>query len=484
MTPAMPALQSDARSRPRIGVVGGGVAGATIAMRLAQNPDCEVVLLEKGPSLVNGPPICHLHAGGNLYRELPQDQCLTLLEQSIQTLRFFPHCANVRPTVIAVPIRDPGEVSSLLPRLETVQAHYHKLVATDPANAVLGAPDNYFRLYDRATLTELATRPLPETPQCDDDWMIPLAKELDFDQVKWPLILVQEYGLSVFRLAANAAMVLAQQANCQVRLDTEVVDLQRQNGGWWLSLKHFGQSSALQVDYLVNACGYRSGALDDMASLPRQRLVEFKAAYVTQWGERQGEWPELIFHGQRGSPQGMAQFTPYADGLVQLHGMTENITLFKQGLVASPVDSAQPRLASQFQRKLNTGWPDTLVQERSKRAIEHMARFLPRFASANPAAKPLFGAQQIPGQDPALRAAEVSFAGEHYARAEIVKANSALPVAEAILAQLQQLGWLPRRSPEPLPLCDDAEVEQQAMQMAKARAYPAALAQRTGLAPI
>ena len=55
----------------KIAVVGGGIAGSTIAMKLSQHTtNYEVCLFESGSSLVNGPPMCHLHAGGNLYREI------------------------------------------------------------------------------------------------------------------------------------------------------------------------------------------------------------------------------------------------------------------------------------------------------------------------------------------------------------------------------------------------------------------------------
>lgn len=50
-----------------VGIIGGGVAGSTIAIKLSQL-GIKTVLFEAGPSLINGPPMCHLHAGGALYR--------------------------------------------------------------------------------------------------------------------------------------------------------------------------------------------------------------------------------------------------------------------------------------------------------------------------------------------------------------------------------------------------------------------------------
>lgn len=66
----------------KIAIIGGGVAGATTALYLGQR-GVDVTLFEKESTLVSGPPFCHLHAGGNLYREISDKQCIKLLKQSI-----------------------------------------------------------------------------------------------------------------------------------------------------------------------------------------------------------------------------------------------------------------------------------------------------------------------------------------------------------------------------------------------------------------
>ncbi len=464
-------------SPKRVGIIGAGVAGSTIAMHLSQHPELQVVLMEQGPSLVNGPPFCHLHAGGNLYREIDDKQCIQLLKESIETLKLYPFSVNLRPTVIVVPMRDPQEPTDLLPRLACLQQEYQQLVEQDLANQLLGEPADYYRCYDEATMRQLAQQPLPAKAESADDWMIPLAKELDFSTVKWPLIQVQEYGLSLFRLAAQVDLALTQRSNCTIYLNQAVTNVTADGEGW---LIHRGQETPVKVDYLVNACGYRTGQLDDLLAINSERMVEFKAAYVTQWPQ-DGHWPEVIFHGERGTPNGMAQLTPYADGLFQLHGMTENITLFKEGLAASTPASAQPNLPPELQAILDKGWPSEVRAHRTQQAINHMAYFLPAFQQAQDAGKPLFGAQQIPGNDVTLRAASVAFAERCYARAEIVKATSALPVAMAIEEQLQQLGLLDGG------ICRQAteltyhEVEERAAELARQRQYPKGLARRVRL---
>jgi hypothetical protein len=421
-----------------VGIIGGGIAGSTIALRLAEL-GIRVTLLEKGASLVNGPPICHLHAGGNFYREISDLQCLTLLRQSIDTLKIYPHSANIRPTVIALPQYDKSTPYDLIPRLKLLQAEYADLIAQDINNEVLGPVDEYYQFYSREKLEVLARKTIPKTPNCLDDWMIPVAKNIEFSQIKFPILLVQEYGLSIFRLAAITTLAAEKLPDCRILTDTQVTNIKsgKNKQGWDISIKSKAtDTGVIKVDYLINACGFKTGEIDDMLNLKRVRMVEFKAAYIAHWNECQGQWPEVIFYGQRGTPQGMAQLTPFTNGYFQLHGMTEDITLFKGGLVTTDEHSSQPQLSERFLKKIDCGWQSRSILSRTKKSIEHIAQFLPSFNNALPGGEPLYGAQQIPGVDPDIRVADVSFSGNNYARTEIVKASSALDAADLIIDKL------------------------------------------------
>ncbi len=475
-------------STTKIAIIGGGIAGSTIALRFAEL-GLDTTLIEKGPSLVNGPPICHLHAGGNLYREICDEQCLTLLKQSIDTVKVYPHSINVRPTVIALPKTDKGQPEDLLPRLEKLRARYSELVSQDSSNKVLGEPADYFRFYSRQEIDALADKPMPDKAKQASDWLISFAKHVDLDNLKFPVLLVQEYGWSAFRMAAITSLAIERLSSCHLKTNRQVIAITQQQSdlGWQVSTKNQTTSAInhQHFDYVINACGFKSGEIDDMVSAKRQRMVEFKAAYVAHWPQCQGLWPEIVFYGERGTPQGMAQLTPYPNGYFQLHGMTQDITLFDQGLVASSMQSAQPKLASRFIEKIDKKWPEQLVNNRTLGSIEHIAQFIPAFTQAEVAAKPLFGAQQIPGEDADLRAADVSFHGRHYARAEIVKGSSALAAADAILANLvdcgliakEELGdYLTRHYFPVSQQCSDNEVTERAMLLAKQRDYPVALA--------
>ena len=466
-----------------IAIIGGGIAGATAAVHLAEL-GLNVTLIEKKDGLISGPPICHLHAGGNLYREISTEQCLVLLKQSIDTARLYPNTVNTRPTVIAVPYVDGGTPEELYERLIAVQSAYRQLVDQDSANKVLGEPEEYYRFYSRDEVEALKEKSQPEHPVCFDDWLIPFAKHTDLDTLKFPIAVVQEPGWSVFRIGAAAELALGKIQNCQLLLQTEVTNLAESESGWQICCQNqSGESITLEVDYLVNACGYETGSIDDLAKKPRSRLVEFKAAYVTQWKDYDELWPEVIFHGPRGTPNGMAQLTPYPNGVFQLHGMTKDITLFDDGLVSSCERSSQPKLPSRLKDKIVSGWDEQVVIERSRRAIDHMARFVPDYKHATEYGTPLFGAQQIPGNDETLRAADVTFEGQHYARIEVVKGSSALEAAMKLVNQWQLFDYESRSIEElhPVSMSLNAEqVEEKAKMIAASRDYPPELAEYYG----
>lgn len=468
-------------TQPKIAIIGGGIAGSTAATHLA-NLGLNITLIEKGPSLVNGPPICHLHAGGNLYREIDTQQCITLLRQSIDTLKLYSACADYRPTVIAIPKRDPGSFSDLEPRLNQLQHHYQLLVEQDETNKVLGEPSEYFTTYSREDVERLAKQDITTQPTTKDDWLIPVAKTLDLDKLKFPLVMVQEYGLNVFRLAACATLTTKQQSTCQVLTHTAVTNIKKVNDAWHVTLEKDNESFNAEFDYLINASGYKSGAIDDLVGCYTKRLVEFKAAYVTQWDHNLGQWPEVVFYGERGTPNGMAQLTPYPNGYFQIHGMTKDITLFEDGLVNNNTESAQPNLPKELSDKIINQWPEEIAIHRTQRSIDFMTNFIPSFDDALVGGKPLFGAQQIPGKDPDLRATDVDFPVKNYARSEIVKASSAIDAAaliyQNICAAFELETKVTNASTNIMLTLSEHDIASTAQKLAIERDYPVSLADR------
>lgn len=89
-----------------------------------------------------------------------------------------------------------------------------------------------------------------------------------------------------------------------------------------------------------------------------------------------------------------------------------------------------------FQQMLDLGWGQNDIDVRTKMAIKSVTNYIPSFKNALIGGPPLFGVQQIPGKNPDTRVGEVSFPYDNYARSEIVKASSALTVANQIISNL------------------------------------------------
>ena len=469
----------------KIAIVGGGVAGSSIALYLGQL-GMKVTLFEKEPSLVCGPPFCHLHAGGNLYREISDEQCVKLLKQSIDFLHFYPFVVDYRPTVIVLPTSDSSTPDALLPRLELLKDEYEALIKADEKNKVLGESNDYYKLYSREEVDALKQHSIVSKPQSCDEWMIPVARNIDLDKVQFPLIMVQEYGLNLFRLAAGATLALEQIDNVILNTKTIVSNIQEECNadGWRVTYIKDDETNQENFDYLINAAGFRSGKIDDLLGVPCKRMVEFKAAYISKWEKYDDTlFPEIIFHGERGTPRGMGQFTPYPGGYFQLHAMTKDITLYEDGLVSNTALSCQPQLGQNFIEKIERSWTQEETNQRTTSAIKHLSQFIPDFSHAQVGSKPLFGAQQIPGDDPTLRVAEVSFPAKRYARCEIVKVSSVIDMIDAIVKQLIQLGYLDnsvqgKREIKILRTLDNREITEHGERLCEEREYPRSLAHR------
>ncbi|WP_179376094.1 FAD-dependent oxidoreductase [Winogradskyella wichelsiae] len=463
-----------------VGVIGGGVSGVVTALELAKY-GIDSVLFEQEKSVVNGPPFCHLHAGGNLYPDISDEQCRILMKQSIDMARLFPESIDKRPTFISIPKSEKYAVDIIQNRLDMLVAYYKTLIDEDPLNEILGSPDDYYKIYSKQDLIELLEQPNVERPNTPDEWISNTIKLVDYEKLKTPVTLVQEYGWNLFRLAAQAQLALNKTEKCDLNTSTEVIDIkdvtnENVDYNWEIHTK----DEIYRVNYLVNSCGFKTGKFDESLHINTERLIEFKAAYVSKWQPIPGLIPELIFHGERGTPHGMVQLTPYSDDYYQIHGMTENITLFKDGLIQSKTNEAQPQFGEDINQKLFRGWKTDDINTRTENAIESVTKFVPSFKSATVGGPPLFGAQQIPGDDPSLRVGEVSFPYKSYARSEIVKASSALTVANQIITKIQEEKIIPviaQRTNHNLLLdcISKDEIDQLASQLTVERGYPEAL---------
>ncbi|MDG1477630.1 MAG: FAD-dependent oxidoreductase, partial [Vicingaceae bacterium] len=298
----------------RVGIIGGGVSGAVTALQMS-NLGIHNLLFEKKENLVSGPPFCHLHAGGNLYPEIPLEECKTLLKQSIEMARLLPNSIDKRPTFIAIPKNQKYSVEFIANRLKKLKKYYEQLICEDPKNQILGPSDEYFKIYHEEDITQLAKTQTQTKPVTSDEWMRNAIEIIDTSKLKTPIILVQEYGWNFFRLAAQAQLALKESEYCTLKTNTTIRTIKDVSSdenidcNWLLKT----EKETYKIDYLVNSAGYKNTELEEVLNLHEDKHVEFKASYISKWKSPHGLIPEIIIHGERGTPNGMVQLTPYND---------------------------------------------------------------------------------------------------------------------------------------------------------------------------
>ena len=464
----------------KAGIIGGGISGVVIALQLAKD-NVDTILFEQGSGIVSGPPFCHLHAGGNLYPDISDEQCRKLMKQSIEMARLFPKSIDKRPTFISIPKTENYESKNIERRLGMLVEYYGQLIKEDPLNEVLGTPEEYYKKYNIEDLKKLIESPSVKYPVSADEWMSNTLKLIDYTKLKMPVFLVQEYGWNLFRVGAQAQLALTRAENCNLKLRSKVnyirdVRNKNLNYNWEICTNN----SVYKVKYLVNSCGFRTGKIDELLNFKTQHLLEFKAAYISKWHHIPGLIPELVFHGKRSTSHGMAQLTPYNDDYYQIHGMTKDITLFNNGLIKTQKNDDCLEFNESIMRKINHGWNQEEIKIRTENAINFISKFVPSFKSATLGGPPLFGAQQIPGEDPDLRVGEASFPSKYYARSEIVKASSALTVAREIILRMQEEESLPMilnncNKNLLLENISKSEIDKMASKIAIKRGYPEAM---------
>jgi len=463
-----------------VGIVGGGISGVVTALSLDKE-GIDSVLFEKKTSVVNGPPFCHLHAGGNLYPDISDEQCRKLMRQSIEMARLFPLSIDKRPTFISIPKSEKYDVNTIERRLKMLVVFYKKLINEDPGNEILGAPDAYYKKYNKEDLLALVERPTVKYPKSADEWMTNTIKLIDYKYLKTPVFIVQEYGWNLFRVGAQAKLALDKSEKCSLRTNTEIThieDVRDQNLDY--NWKIITNDTEYKVKYLVNSCGFKTGKLDHSLNFNVKGLIEFKAAYISKWKTIPGLIPELIFHGERATSHGMAQLTPYNGDFYQIHGMTKDITLFEKGLIESTGYDRPHEFDAAIKRKLNSHWEEDEINSRTENAIKFISHFVHSFQSATVGGIPLYGAQQIPGEDPNLRVGEASFPSPFYARSQIVKAPSALTVANQIINKIKEEEELTSKANIAagntlLDSISKQDIDKMASKLAVERGYPEAM---------
>jgi hypothetical protein len=278
-----------------------------------------------------------------------------------------------------------------------------------------------------------------------DDWLLNWMQQgVKLDQLEFPIVLVQELGVSHFR--EIAAFDLAYQEHLRtsgrdrpswrVSLGTEVLAVKQVDRCGALLWKVLYRSKAGDIKscwghYLVNAAGASSGVIDDQLGVPHPRSLEFKATYFVRLRRPSQDFPipEAGFLGIRGTDDPEEDLAPYVqvsyygEGLYQLHVLTDQVTLFPCGLTTSDPSASQPKEPPAVKQFIEN-FQDSSVR-RAQAAIQSTADLQANFeAGGYLVGKPLLGVQCILGLDIEKRSS----------RALEYRAAAAMPIVKGISA--------------------------------------------------
>ena len=452
----------------RVAVIGAGISGSCIAVEL-QKAGLDVTLIEKGREIVNGPPACHLHAGGNLYPEICIEDAKLLLKHSIEFARHFTLGINRRPTLFCIPKDVSIDVDKMVEKVDVLKEYYQECVRADEKNGVLGSVEEYFTLYSKERVLELYHGENIQNLTPHDRYLQNSVKKMDLERVKFPLIMVSEPGISLFRVASLLEEALRTHS-VKCLFESECVSVEKQKNGYLIKISSQESVYEERFDFVVNAAGYESKMIDCMVGVYEPESIELKSAYIVEC-HGQEALPEIIFHGIRSTPKGMGQLTPNCGGFFQLHSMTLESTLFEEGIRA--FSEFEPiSLPSEIERLVNKGFFECEVQKRTQSAVEHIQRFIPSFTPEMKLYKPLYGIQKISQGDVSKRTGGAKFYGS-YVSVELVKYSSVISISREIVKaftgrelQINEGSILTQR-----------ECEMQGVTIAKRRGYPMEIAQ-------
>ena len=195
-------------------IIGGGISGCVAALELSKNPNYIIHLYEKTDTLLNGPPYCHLHAGGFLYPEMLINDCQELLHDSILFANAFPDCLLKRPTIIAYNVNSKFSTDKLLYKAKLLQYIYYS-----KKQYIFGPPHSYYAFYNKNDI--LFAKQFGKFENTinayHDQYVLKFVELLeDINSIKYPLISVCEFGIDQDKFKKNIINKLESTSNIKI----------------------------------------------------------------------------------------------------------------------------------------------------------------------------------------------------------------------------------------------------------------------------
>ncbi|NDC95017.1 hypothetical protein EB118_14880 [bacterium] len=295
----------------RIAVVGAGVGGVYAAICCAKafrepgsrGSNVHIDVYEKGNSILNGPPYCHLHAGGFLYPEISTIDAQILFQHAIEFALEFPDALQHKPCIIAYNKKSKYVANDLVYKCKVIHYLYNCYYKTF-GKTPFGPIDNFYYVYQRKDVDYYLKH---GTFNVQNTFHDPYAKKfidalVDINSIKYPFISVCEYVINQNMIEQTLADNFFRQPNITLYTNTFVsVDALRNAYDWVISARGF---------YSV------------------KDNVEYKSSWLIHI-PRFTDFPEVAIIGERGTDNGMIQITPTStqSQVFQVHCMTKDSTI-------------------------------------------------------------------------------------------------------------------------------------------------------------
>lgn len=389
----------------KIAIIGGGISGVVSAVKLSKDlPDCDIDLYEKKQSLLNGPPYCHLHAGGFLYPEMPLADCKELMLDSIEFANMFPDAIIHRPTVIAF-----NKHSSYNPHVLNHKCFHlsrtYALAGTTP----LGETHLFYAMYSYEDAVYFKKhghfyKTADKARRYHDTFVSQFLNLLtDINSIKYPFACVNEPGIDQQKVV-DYCLELLKESRVKLHLATDIKshDIHNVSKTWYIKDSRY--------DALVNAAGHASRDV-----FPNVSMVEFKSSFVIQNSLDQLLLPEIAIIGKRQTENGLLQITPIGNNEFQLHSMT--------------TDSSIITTASSHVSNLVFD-----AHQRTAKALERIIAFMPSFDSSVILNKALSGVQRISNEASLEKRVSqiICDPSKNYAELQTIKASSAVSLSHKV----------------------------------------------------
>ena len=277
---------------PMISIVGGGIAGCSIALELSKDKTNNITIYEQN-ELLNNEHYCHAHYG-LLYPDISKEELVQLTKETMMFIEAYPEAILYRPTIIAYNVKSKYSVKELQERCLIVE----KTTKVSP----------FFKKY---TYDDFFNLPTESYLDYFDSYVyntLKFIKNSEFvSSIKFPFVCVKEYGID-YTILRNSIMNKILKTN-----NIKIINEQKEMN----AIPYTNPIPCTNPIVIIATGSY--GKVN----------VETKGSFTVHLNNSVEYLAEFVIIGERGTENGMFQVTPIRYNKLVIHKMSEEGSLGK-----------------------------------------------------------------------------------------------------------------------------------------------------------